>query len=93
VKYNLWDIEVARYLGHFEDEREALARVRLLLDQHGDEYAAELALGRVTDEGQILDPLTGTLLLARVNELLAHGEKRDEQGDVIIASPLRSTNP
>jgi hypothetical protein len=70
MKYNLWDTEVSRYLGHFEDETEALTLVQALLRHHGEAYAEELGLGRVTDEGEILEPLSGAALIARIQEIL-----------------------
>ena len=48
--YDLWDVEIKKYLGRFETEAEALALVRGLLDANGDDYAADLELGAVEDE-------------------------------------------
>ena len=89
MKYNLWDIEVNRYLGHFEDEKEALTLVRMLLDHHGQEYAEDLGLGRVTDEGEILEPLSGAALVARVDEVLGSLTATKERREVVVtASPV-----
>jgi hypothetical protein len=85
VKCNLWDTEVSRYLGQFEGEKEALTLVRLLLDHHGDEYADELGLGRTTEAGEILEPLSGAALVARVNEVLSDRQAPDERRGAMIA--------
>lgn len=93
MKYNVWDTEVGRYLGHFEDEKEALTLVRMLVSHHGDGYAEDLGLGRVTDEGEILEPLSGATLLARVSEVLPDCHRGDERRGVVIGSsvPTRKT--
>ena len=51
LKYNLWDTEVGRYLGQFSDEKEALHLVRILVRHHGEEYAEDLSLGCVAEDG------------------------------------------
>jgi hypothetical protein len=70
MKYNLWDTETSHYLGQFEEELEALTLARTLITRFGKGYAEVLSLGRVTDEGAILEPLSGVALIARVDEAL-----------------------
>jgi hypothetical protein len=86
MKYNLWGTEFGRYLGYFEDERKALELVRMLLDHHGDDYANDLGLGRVTDQGEILEPLMGAALIARVNEMFPGRHNADQGRGAAIAS-------
>jgi hypothetical protein len=69
MKYNLWDTETSNSSGQFEDEAEVLRLVRTLVDRYGKTYADGLGLGRDTDDGEILEPLSGANLLARVEEL------------------------
>jgi hypothetical protein len=69
MKYDLWDIETSNHFGQFTDEVEVLTLVRALVDAYGRAYADELGLGRVTDDGEILEPLTGAALIARVNDV------------------------
>jgi len=71
MQFDLWDTETSNYYGRFEDEAEALQLVRRLVDHYGPGYAHDLSLGRVTDEGTILEPLSGESLLARLNEVLS----------------------
>lgn len=89
MKFNLWDTEVNRYLGQFEDEKDALRLVSMLISHHGRDYAEDLSLGRVTDEGAFLEPLTGATLLARVNEVLDGGQEAEERRGVVIASAMQ----
>lgn len=70
MEYNLWDVEVGKQLGHFTEERDALNLVRKLVAHYGDEYAHDLGLGRETDGGDILEPLSGAALLARMREVI-----------------------
>jgi hypothetical protein len=64
--YHLWDTEVGKYLGRYQDEDEALATVRVLVSHYGRDYAESLALGREDDDGIALEPLSGDTLLAHV---------------------------
>jgi hypothetical protein len=65
MQYHLWDTEVGKYLGRFDDEAAALEKVRILVDHYGRDYAESLALGREGDDGTVLEPLAGDALLAR----------------------------
>lgn len=72
--YNLWDTDTNGYFGQYTDEGEALALVRTLVDRYGAEYAENLSLGRVNDDGSIAEPLEGAALVARAEEKPARGE-------------------
>jgi hypothetical protein len=69
MTHHLWAIETSNQFGQLTDEVEVLALIRALVDAYGPAYADELGLGRVTDAGEILEPLTGAALIARVNDV------------------------
>lgn len=71
MQYNLWDVEIGKYLGQFATEDEALAAVRRAVELHGHEYAGTLALGRVADDGTILEPIAGQDLVVRANQVIS----------------------
>ncbi len=73
--YDLWDVELGKYLGRFEHEAEALAYVRSLLDRYGDAYAADLELG-ATDDEDGRGNLTGAALVERARGLVGTAERR-----------------
>ena len=82
MEYPLWDVEVGKQIGHFADEREALVLVSKLVADYGDEYANELGLGRRSEDGNILEPLSGTSLLARVREGIPAPDSADDRQEV-----------
>lgn len=82
MEYNLWDVEVGKQLGHFTEERDALILVRKLVAHYGDEYAHDLGLGRKTDGGGILEPLSGAALLARMREVIPAPDLLDDRQEV-----------
>lgn len=86
MEYNLWDIEVGKQLGHFTEEREALLLVKKLVAHYGDEYAHELGLGRRTENGSILEPLSGAALLARMYEVIPDPDPLDDRQAVATFS-------
>lgn len=71
AEFNLWDTEAGSFIGKYPDERSALETVRKLVDHFGLAYADDLSLGRIADDGRALAPLTGRVLVARL-------EKTDE---------------
>ena len=85
---DLWDTETSNYYGRFEDEAEVLRLVRKLVNHYGATYADDLGLGRVSDDGSVLEPLSGAALLARVDAVL--GEPQEHHGGVPIASGLQT---
>jgi hypothetical protein len=86
LKYNLWDTEVGRYLGEFSDEKEALHLVRILVGHHGKEYAEDLSLGCVAEDGTYGEPLSGAELLARTEAVLGDCAPESERMGEVIAS-------
>ncbi|MGH2616743.1 MAG: hypothetical protein ACRDJC_16030 [Thermomicrobiales bacterium] len=88
MHFDLWDTETSNYYGRFEDEREALQLVRRLVNRFGESYAQDLGLGRVNDEGEILEPLSGDVLLARIKEVLR--DPQEERRGVLIASSIQT---
>jgi len=78
MKYTLWDIETSNQFGQFEDEKEVLTLVRTLANHYGARYAEDLGLGRVSEEGTILEPLSGAALIARVDEVVPECRRADE---------------
>jgi hypothetical protein len=87
VEYSLWDVQTNRYLGCFEDEKQALELVRKLVNHYGPSYAEILDLGVINGEGEPVEPLSGASLIARVEEVLGHPEEAPR--DELIASPVR----
>ncbi len=90
MKYTLWDTETSNQFGQFEDENEVLALVRTLVNHYGERYAEDLGLGRVNEEGVILEPLSGAALIARVDEVLADRRPANEGGGELIGSRRRN---
>lgn len=86
MQYDLWDTETSNYFGHFEDEREVLSLVRTLITHYGDQYASELGLGRVSDDGEVLEPLSGAALIARVTDVLTAEQGTETPHAVVSAS-------
>lgn len=90
MTYNLWDAEVGKYLGRYTSEDEALGVVRSLVDHYGDHYAESLSLGRVADDGTILEPITGPDLAARARTVTKR-PAADIRRPAVIASHHRHT--
>ena len=87
MTFNLWDTATSNSFGQYEDEREVLELVRTLVDYYGEDYADDLGLGRVTDEGEIVEPLSGAALIARLNEVFPERQGTgDRRGAVITSS-------
>lgn len=63
--YRLWDIDINRLFGTFDDEAEALDLVRTLLSTYGEAYAEVLVLGCERGDGSFTQPLTGAALVER----------------------------
>lgn len=89
MAFELWDVETNKYLGRFEDERDALVLVRTLVEQYGPEYADRLDLGATTGKDASLEPLSGAALCARTCEVLADNQPLSERRGELIATPRR----
>jgi hypothetical protein len=84
MKFDLWDVETNKYLGHYEDEAEALVLVRTLVSNYGPAFADDLELGGITDEGETLESLSGAALIARADEVLSARQNDQGQRGVVI---------
>jgi hypothetical protein len=71
MTFDLWDVESNKYLGHYDEESEALVLVLNLVTHYGPAYADDLELGAMTAEGQALEPLSGAALIRRAEELVS----------------------
>jgi hypothetical protein len=65
MAFELWDVEANKYLGRFENERDALVLVRSLVDHYGPQYADKLDLGADTGDDAAAAPLSGAALIER----------------------------
>jgi hypothetical protein len=88
MKFDLWDVETNKYLGHFDDESEALVLVRTLVSNFGPAYADDLEMGGITDEGESLESLSGAALIARADEVLSRHVNHGGQGGAVIGSKV-----
>jgi hypothetical protein len=86
MTYTLWDTETSNQFGQFEDEGEVLALVRTLVNHYGPRYADDLGLGRVSEDGAILEPLSGEALIARVEKVLSDSGTASEGTGELIGS-------
>ncbi len=68
MKYRLWDVDINRLHGTFDNEADALAFVRTLIDAYGEGYADDLELGVDGDDDRDREPLSGRRLVVRVRE-------------------------
>jgi hypothetical protein len=88
MKFDLWDVETNKYLGHYEDESDALALVRTLVSHFGPAYANDLELGGITDDGEILASLSGAALIARAEEVLSRRQNDPGGSGVVVGSEV-----
>lgn len=86
MKFDLWDVETNKYLGHFDDESDALVLVRTLVTNLGSAYADDLELGGISDDGEALASLSGAALIARADEVLSTRQNDQRQRGVVIGS-------
>jgi hypothetical protein len=62
--YELWDLRSGNAIGGFRTEGEALAAVRVLVDEHGRAYVEHLSLVREDEEGDTTPIAQGSELVA-----------------------------
>jgi hypothetical protein len=62
------DIEINGFLRAFDKREDALAYVGRLLETNGERYVLDLAIGRQTAEGRVVDIVTGDDLLTLMRE-------------------------
>jgi hypothetical protein len=82
--FSLWDTETSNQFGQYEDEAEVLRLVRTLVRHYGEGYAKDLSLGRINEAGKVLEPLTGTALLARIDEVLGDWRQEDRENSDVV---------
>ena len=68
VMHVVADAEANKFLRAFDTREEALEFVDRSLRTNGDAYVEDLALGRQTADGDFVDVLVGTELLAQLRE-------------------------
>ena len=90
MHYDLWDIAVAKYLGRFDTEAEALQMVRALLATNGDAYTEDLVLSS-TEDRRGAHNLTGEALLQQARALDSDDETEEDRHSGLYASRLAST--
>ncbi len=90
MKYTLWDIETSNQFGQFEVETEVLTLVRTLVNHYGARYAEDLGLGRVSEDGVILEPLSGAALIARAEEVLPDHQPAGESAGELVGPRRRN---
>ena len=66
--FELWDRDSGNRIGSFAKRGQALAAVRAARDRNGPTAAAQLALGRIDDEGNPIRIATGDALLRLLDE-------------------------
>ena len=69
--YRVFDTSINRLFGAYSTEEEALTLARTLIDDNGDDYADDLAVGCERDDGSFAVPLSGAALIARTQEKFA----------------------
>ena len=71
MRFYLWDTDVAKLLGAYRTEDEALSQVHTLVARYGEAYAEDLALGVELDDGSAGSPVSGAELLLRAEVALS----------------------
>ncbi len=84
MKYRLWDTDINRLFGTFDNEDEALVLVRTLIGNYGESYAKDLALGWERQDGSFTAPLTGAALVERA--LRTPQENESEPGPLLAGA-------
>lgn len=86
MRYRVWDTDINRLFGTYDNEAEALSWVRTLLSRYGDGYADDLAVGCEREDGSFTEPLSGAALRQRVADVAAErGRAEAERGDVVAS--------
>lgn len=89
MMFDLWDVQINRYLGQYEDESEALALVLTLVKHYGPAYADDLELGGITAEGEVLESISGATLIARADEILSRRQTDPGKQELSLARKSR----
>lgn len=91
--YRVWDTDINRLHGTYDNEADALALVRTLVSAYGNDYATELAVGSEAADGSFTEPLSGAALIARAEEVAAERDRALSQKAEFVGSgrgPSRS---
>ncbi len=86
MTYRLWGTDVGRLFGAYETEEEALTLVRMLVGTYGAECAEDLSLSGDPATGIYADPLYGSALVARAEEVAVEKEHADARRGEMIGS-------
>lgn len=92
MKYRLWDTDINRLFGTFDNEDEALALVRTMITSYGPTYADDLALGCERADGSFTLPLTGAELVARTQRVAGKRETVTSRPGQPIKSHFKATS-
>lgn len=79
MRYYLWDTDIAKLLGAFQTEEEALTLVRVLVARYGATYADEFALGIECGDRSPSTSLSGADLLSRAEAVPANYAASDRR--------------
>lgn len=86
MRYRVWDTDINRLFGTYDNEAEALSWVRTLVGRYGEGYADDLAVGCEREDGWFTEPLSGAALLKRVDVVAAErGRAETERGDIVAS--------
>lgn len=86
MRYRVWDTDINRLFGTYDNEAEALSWVRTLVSRYGAGYADELAVGGEREDGSLTEPLSGAALLKRVDDAAAERERAGAERGNVVAS-------
>lgn len=80
MTYRVFDTGANRLLGAFSTEEEALTYARALLSTNDKGYEEDLAIGCERPDGSFTEPMSGSTLVARAEEVLAQHERVTTRG-------------
>lgn len=86
MRYRVWDTDIGRLFGSFDNPEEALALVGTLVGTYGIDYAEDLALGCEFDDGSFTEPLSGAALVACAEIAAAERERAKAGPAEVVAS-------
>lgn len=86
MRYRVWDTDINRLFGTYDNEGEALSLVSTLVSRYGEGYAEDLAVGCEREDGSFTAPLSGAALLKRADDMAAGRTRAEaERGDVVAS--------
>jgi hypothetical protein len=87
--YKLWDVDVGKYIGRYDSERDALDVVSTFVRHYGNDAADDLSLTHVADDGVVLESLCGAALLQRIEERADRAHQRQKRRPVMAKARSR----